>query len=132
MAPTPAPRTSSSPARRSSVLVTARSPRSVRNGRLAMATEAATGLRGFQARAERLAARDHPGSGAVQPTLSLRICLVGAKRVELRQARTWSALRARVNRLRLRSPGGCARPQPGHSCPHSARVKGPGVAGIWS
>lgn len=32
--------------------------------------------------------------------------LVGARRVELRQAGAWSALRARVNRLRLRSLGG--------------------------
>jgi len=30
--------------------------------------------------------------------------VVGARRVELRQASTWSALRARVNGLRLRSP----------------------------
>lgn len=30
---------------------------------------------------------------------------MGARRVELRQAKTWSALRARANRLRLRSLG---------------------------
>ena len=33
--------------------------------------------------------------------------VVGARRVELRQVGNWSALRARVNRLRLRSRGAC-------------------------